>query len=88
MLPMEEPSAEERIAGIVGGLLAQRHKSARPSPEADLRQAGLTSLDMVKLVLSLEQEFDAAIPERAITPANFRSINSIAGLIGTVKAAA
>jgi acyl carrier protein len=87
MLRMAETSRHDRIAGIVVGLLAQRHKAGKPGPEDDLRQAGLTSLDMVKLVLSLEQEFDAAIPEKAIIPANFRSINAIAGLIGTVQSA-
>ena len=85
MMSMAETTTQDRIAGIVGGLLALRHKPTKPGPEEDLRQAGLTSLDMVKLVLSLEQEFETAIPEKAITPANFRSISAITGLIGTMR---
>jgi acyl carrier protein len=77
-------SSRDRIAAIVKGLLVQRHRPGTPGPDDDLREAGLTSLDMVKLVLSLEQEFSATIPESDITPVHFRSINAIARLIETV----
>ena len=50
-------------------------------PNDDLREIGLTSLDMVDLVLSVESEFNVRIPEAAITPANFRSIATIDALI-------
>ena len=47
----------------------------------DLRQVGLTSLDMASLVLSVEAEFDLMVPEREITPANFRSVSTITRLV-------
>ena len=54
-------------------------------PHEDLRAAGLTSLDMVSLVLSVESEFAVSIPEREITPTNFRSIETIESLIARLR---
>jgi acyl carrier protein len=47
----------------------------------DLREVGLTSLDMASLILSVEAEFDLMIPERDITPANFQSVAAITSLV-------
>jgi acyl carrier protein len=55
------------------------------APDSDLRDLGLTSLDMVALVLSVEAEFDLTIPESQITPANFRSISSINSLVVSLR---
>ena len=55
------------------------------STHADLREAGLTSLDMASLVLSVESEFDVKIPERDITPTNFRSIVTIETLVARLR---
>ena len=46
-----------------------------------LTDAGLTSIDMVNLMLAIEAEFDIMIPASDITPANFRSISTIEALI-------
>ena len=72
--------------------LAQEWRSARDDLEAaredaDLREVGLTSLDMVDLVLSVECAFDVRIPEAQITPANFRSIAAIDALLNTLRGA-
>jgi acyl carrier protein len=72
---------EDRIVAIVQQLLIERAISRPVSPDDDLRQAGLTSLDMVNLVLAVEAGFDLMIPEASITPANFRSISAIGSLI-------
>ncbi len=53
-------------------------------PDDDLRSAGLSSLDMVNLVLAVESEFDVSIPDADITPARFRSIATIAALVKTL----
>jgi acyl carrier protein len=55
------------------------------SPADDLRDAGLTSMDMVNLVLAVESEFDLMIPEASITPANFRSVAAISSLVGALR---
>jgi acyl carrier protein len=72
---------EDRIVAVVQQLLIERAISRPVSANDDLRQAGLTSLDMVNLVLAVEAEFDLMIPEASITPANFRSISAISSLI-------
>jgi len=72
---------DNRIASVVQRLLAERSISRPISSEADLREVGLTSLDMVNLVLAVENEFDLTIPEADITPANFRSVSTISSLI-------
>ena len=42
---------------------------------------GLSSLDMVNLMLAVEAEFDLKIPDRQMTPSNFRSIGHITKLV-------
>jgi acyl carrier protein len=46
-----------------------------------LGEAGLTSLDMVNLMLAVEAEFDLEIPQTEMTPENFRSIDTIERLV-------
>jgi acyl carrier protein len=46
-----------------------------------LTEIGLTSIDMVNLMLAVEAEFDIMIPSSEITPENFRSISTIEALI-------
>jgi acyl carrier protein len=50
--------------------------------DEELRSAGLSSLDQVNLMLAVETEFAIKIAEREMTPANFRSVASIADLVG------
>jgi len=52
--------------------------------DRDLTEAGLTSLDMVNLMLAVEAEFDLKIPDRDMTPANFRTIARIDALVGAL----
>ena len=53
----------------------------------DLREAGLTSLDMVNLMLAVEAEFDIEIPQADMTPENFRSIETIEALVAVLEPA-
>jgi acyl carrier protein len=41
----------------------------------------MTSMAMVDLMLAVEAEFDVTIPQREMTPANFRSITCLAQLL-------
>jgi acyl carrier protein len=72
---------QTRVRTVVERLLAQRAIQHRVAAHDDLRQAGLTSLDMINLVLSVEAEFDITIPEDSIDPANFRTIEAISRLV-------
>jgi acyl carrier protein len=74
-------SARERVTAVVRRLLADRSITRTFTAEEDLRDVGLTSLDMVNLVLAVEAELGVAIPETDITPANFRSVGSIEALV-------
>jgi acyl carrier protein len=78
-------SLEQRIAGVVQRLLAEHSIDHVVTPEEDLRQAGLSSLDMVSLVLSVEEEFDLMVPEASIMPANFRSVAAISRLVDSLR---
>jgi acyl carrier protein len=80
-------SAAGRVISVVQKLLTQRSINRAIEPADDLRDAGLTSMDMVNLVLAVESEFDLMIPESSITPANFRSVAAISSLIGALQQA-
>jgi acyl carrier protein len=73
------------VTEVVRRMLIERSIDGTVTADADLREVGLTSLDMVDLVLSVECEFDLQIPEAQITPANFRSIAAIDALVNTLR---
>lgn len=80
-------SVEKRIAGLVQRLLAEHSIDRVAAPEEDLRLVGLSSLDMVSLVLAVEDEFELMVPEGNIMPSNFKSITSISRLVETLRKA-
>ena len=87
-IPMSDVNAqsvEDRIAGVVRRLLAEHSIDRAVGPDEDLRQAGLSSLDMVSLVLSIEEEFDLMVPEVSIMPSNFRSIADIGRVVVSLR---
>jgi acyl carrier protein len=81
MLNRNGGSPGDRIVDVVQRLLTERSISRPVRSDDDLREVGLTSLDMVNLMLSVEAEFDLEIPEVDITTANFRSISTISSLV-------
>jgi acyl carrier protein len=78
-------SSEQRIAGIVQRVLAEHSINRVIGSDEDLRKAGLSSLDMVSLVLSVEEEFGLMVPEASIMPANFGSIAAISRLVESLQ---
>jgi acyl carrier protein len=86
VMTVTEMSPRERIARLARRILAARAIERPFSAEDDLREVGLTSLDMVNLVLAVESELGVSIPERDITPANFRSVSSIEALVTALRA--
>jgi acyl carrier protein len=81
-------STQDRIIEIVQALLAKRAGAVLQGPEQNLTDAGLTSLDTVNLMLAIEDAFDIEIPQRRMTPANFRTVSAIVNLVATVAVAA
>jgi acyl carrier protein len=80
MLDQPQSSSRAAVSDIVGRLLARRSVGRPVSASEDLREL-LTSMDMVSLMLTVEAELDLKIPERALTPANFRSVSAIEALV-------
>jgi acyl carrier protein len=79
-------TSEGKIARVVQRLLLDHSIERTFYVQDDLREVGLTSLDMASLVLSVEAEFDLMVPERDITPANFRSVATITKLVTALLA--
>jgi acyl carrier protein len=71
----------DRLLALVSQILAKNGITRPISIDDQLTEAGLSSIDMVNLMLAIEAEFDLMIPASEITPGNFRSISTIAGLI-------
>jgi acyl carrier protein len=80
-------TSNARICDIVRTLLTKRDFRGPLDVTQPLSEAGLTSLDMVNLMLAVEAEFDLEIPQRQMTPENFRSIEAIERLLETLAAA-
>jgi acyl carrier protein len=74
-------SVRERASALVQVLLAKRSISRPVRDNDDLGESGLSSLDLVNLMLAVEAEFDLKIPEREMRPANFRSLAQIEALV-------
>ena len=68
---------ERRILGLVKAILQQNAIAAEVQPESQLVDVGLTSMDMVNLMLGVEAEFDFTIPQSEITPENFQSVRTL-----------
>ena len=82
----EGTDAETRITEIVRGVLAKRAVTVALEAGRNLQEAGLTSLDMVNLMLAIEAEFDIEIPGPMMRPENFRSIQAIDAMVAQVAA--
>jgi acyl carrier protein len=72
---------QSRIVALVQGILEQNSITAEVTPDAKLVDIGLTSVDMVNLMLSIEAEFDFTMPQDEITPENFQSVATLHRLV-------
>jgi acyl carrier protein len=70
-----------RILALVKSVLAQNAMTAEVGPRTRLVDIGLTSMDMVNLMLAVEAEFDFTIPQSEITPENFQSVATLEKMI-------
>ena len=76
--------AKDRITAIASSLLHKRGVTAVPGSNDNLRDAGLTPLDIVKLMLAVEAEFGIRIPQSAMT----RDVETVAAMDALVSIAA
>jgi acyl carrier protein len=74
-------NVQGRILALVKSILKQNAITAKLDPESLLVDIGLTSMDMVNLMLGVEAEFDFTIPQSEITPENFQSIQTLQRMV-------
>jgi acyl carrier protein len=70
-----------RLLALVKSILKQNAIAAHLEPATLLVDVGLTSMDMVNLMLAVEAEFDFTIPQSDITPENFQSVATLERLV-------
>jgi acyl carrier protein len=84
LLDRNGTNSTERVAQLVRQLMAKRSIDRLVDNDDVLSECGLSSLDMVNLMLAVETEFDIKIPDRDMTPSNFRSIAQIDKLVSAL----
>jgi acyl carrier protein len=73
--------SRERVERLVCEIL-ERNAITSPRELGDeLADIGLSSIDLVNLMLAVEAEFDLMIPQAELTVENFRSITTIITLL-------
>ena len=78
----------DRIIDIIREIVARRTLSPPIRPillDDDLREVGLTSLDLVNLMLAVEAAFELKIPDDHMTLRNFRSVSTINALVTSLQ---
>ncbi len=70
-----------RLLALVRSILDQNAITADIEPQTLLVDVGLTSMDMVNLMLAVEAAFDFTIPQAEITPENFQSVDTLSRLV-------
>jgi len=84
LLDRTNTNSTERVTQLVRQLMARRSINQSVGYDDVLSERGLSSLDTVNLMLAVETEFDIKIPDRDMTPSNFRSIAQIDKLVGAL----
>ena len=87
-MPSFDADIRNRIVVLVQGILEQNSVSAELTADAPLVDIGLTSMDMVNLMLGVEAEFDFTIPQDKITPENFQSVATLERMVASELRAA
>ena len=83
-----EADIRNRVVALVKAILKQNSLPVEVASDAKLVDVGLTSMDMVNLMLSVEAEFDFTIPQGEITPENFQSVETLQRMVASQLQAA
>ena len=81
MLDRSSFDVSDRVNALVRASLAKRAIDRPVGRDDDLGENGLSSLDLVNLMLAVEAEFDLKISDSDMRPTNFRSIARIEALV-------
>ena len=77
----DDHKVQERVISLVTNILSANSIVVDVLPGSRLADIGMTSMDMVNLMLAVEAEFDMMIPQADITPENFQSPQTIERLV-------
>lgn len=75
---------EERVIAIIRTVLPEKAGDRALSADDDLHERGMTSLNMVNLMLAIEAGFGIFIPRTDLHPDNFRSVRAIEALVSRI----
>jgi acyl carrier protein len=81
MMDISNRTAQQRIEAIVRTFIKIGPADRVIAPDENLMELGLTSMDMVNLMLAVEAEFDVTVPGADLSPSHFRSIMNIDRLV-------
>jgi acyl carrier protein len=76
-----DQKVQERVISLVTNILSANSIVVDVLPGSRLADIGMTSMDMVSLMLAVEAEFDMTIPQGDITPENFQSPQTIERMV-------
>ncbi|MCO5397467.1 acyl carrier protein [Ralstonia soli] len=76
---------KETIRNILGEVARLDVPLASLADNDDLYAAGLSSLATVHVMLALENAFDIEIPDQMLTRQLFRSVDSLAAAVQTIR---
>ena len=82
---LDKTSLFSRLSEIVRAATPGLSEAQGDVADVNLREAGLTSIAAVRLMLEIEAAFDVAIPDGELTPENFATIASIEALLRRLK---
>lgn len=75
-----------RLTALINQVLEPASQIPEPFPvDRQLNELGVTSLNMLNLMLAVEAEFHVAISQADITPENFQSLSSIQSMVERIK---
>lgn len=84
---LDRPYRNDLISDIVRELAPSLPFDEASARSVNLQDVGLTSIATVKLMLAIEAACDIAIPDKDLTPENFRSIGAIEALVARLRGA-
>jgi acyl carrier protein len=76
-----DQKVQQRVISLVSNILSANSIVVDVLPGSRLADIGMTSMDMVNLMLAVEAEFDMTIPQAEITPENFQSPQTIERMV-------
>ena len=72
----------EKIVGLISSQIGIEKVNQRLSANDDLTQLGMNSLDFIKLVVTVENEFDIEFEDEALESSKFLSLSALCDYVG------